>query len=159
MRIAIVVARVLLGAVFLLHGSNVFLQFFALPPPPPGAAGTFVAGLAGSAYFFPFLGLSEAVCGVLLVAGRFVPLALVMLAPIVLHVLAFHVFLAPSGLLLALALVGLTAFVAIAYRDSFREVLRKDAKPSGQRGAPSRHMIPPPPRDSRPADMREPIEA
>jgi uncharacterized membrane protein YphA (DoxX/SURF4 family) len=156
MRIVVLFSRLLLGAVFFAHGLNIFLHFVTIPA-PVGTAAVLAGGLAASGYFFPFLGMMEILCGGLLLLGRFVPLALVMLAPLVLHILAFHSFVAPSGLLVAIVLVSLTVLLAIAYRDSFREVLRSDAQPTFGRGAPSRHMVEG--RKSRPPDVREPIEA
>jgi uncharacterized membrane protein YphA (DoxX/SURF4 family) len=155
MRAITLVARIVLGAVFLVHGLNTFFGFFPIPPPPEGAATAFVGGLAGSGYFFPFLAIMECVCGFLLLVGRFVPLALAMLAPITVHILGFHVFLAPAGLLFAVVLVSLNVFLAVAYRDSFQEMLRSGSGPTKRRAVAPVHLG----EGRRGPDVREPAEA
>src|SRR5262245_9616260 len=104
-------ARVLLGLVFTVFGLNGFFHF--LPgPPPQRAAAAFMAGLAATGYFFPLLMGTQTAVGLLLLSGRFVPLALTVLAPITVNILAFHVALAPEGLPLALFVLGLQLFLA-----------------------------------------------
>jgi hypothetical protein len=88
----------------------------------------FVGGLFASGYFFPLLKSIEIVAGVLLLSGRFVPLALAVLAPIVVNILAFHVFLAP-GLALPLVILALELFLAWSYRGAFRPMLRARVVP------------------------------
>ena len=90
-------ARLFLGLVFTVFGLNFFLHFLPTPPPPPRAA-TFAGALFGSGYFFPLLKTTEVVAGLLLLAGRFVTLALAVLAPIVINIVGFHLFLAPAGM-------------------------------------------------------------
>ncbi len=157
MRVLVMLSKIVLGAIFLVHGLNVFLRFIPIATPTEGAAGAMVSGLAVTGYFFPFLAIMEIICGGLLLLGKFVPLALTMLASIVLHILAFHTFISPPGLVAALVLVGLTIFLAVAYRDSFREMLRSDAQPTLGRGAPNRHMVEG--RKARDHAPREPVEA
>jgi hypothetical protein len=114
-------ARVLLGLTFLVFGLNGFLHF--LPQPPlPQAALPFLGGLAGAPYFFPLLKGTEVVAGVLLLSNRFVPLALTLLAPIVVNIAAFHVFLAPGPLMVAF-LLATEIYLAWVYRAAFRGVL------------------------------------
>src|SRR5262249_5839351 len=89
------VARMLLGAVFLVFGLNGFLHFLPQPPAPPRAM-AFGGALAASGYFFPLLKGTEVVAGALLLVG-FVPIALTLLAPIIVNIVAFHLFLAPGN--------------------------------------------------------------
>ncbi|HZU83802.1 MAG TPA: DoxX family protein, partial [Polyangiaceae bacterium] len=98
-------ARVLLGLVFFVFGLNKFLHFIPMSP-MPGPAGDFFIALAGTGYFLPLLAATETIAGAALLARRFVPLALTVLAPIVVNIVAFHVFLAPSGLPLAVVILG-----------------------------------------------------
>ncbi len=122
------VARLLLGLFFTVFGLNGFLQF--LPQPPmPEAAGGFLGALVDSGYFLPFLKATETVCGLLLLAGRYVPLALIVLAPIVLNIVLFHAALAPSGIVAGLVALVLGVYLAWAYRSSFRSVLQANARP------------------------------
>jgi uncharacterized membrane protein YphA (DoxX/SURF4 family) len=125
---AALVARLLLGLAFAAHGTAYFLGLFDQVPPPEGAAGEFSAGLQASGYFMVLLNLTELGCGLLLLTGYFVPLALTILAPVVLNIVLFHLFLAPSGLPIPIVFVLLGVFLAYAYRSSFRGVLQARAK-------------------------------
>ncbi|HYX34271.1 MAG TPA: DoxX family membrane protein [Oligoflexus sp.] len=123
-----IIARVLLGLVFLLGGITGLLNLVPQPPDLPERLQTFNAGLAASGYFMPFLKATETICGALLVSGFFVPLALVVLAPIVLNIILVHAFLAPSGLPLALVLGLLMiylAFFAKPYSTVVKSLFRK----------------------------------
>ncbi len=91
------IARIVLGLMFFVFGLNGFLNFLPVPPMPAGAA-AFAAGLSTGGYFFPFLKGLEVLCGVLLLSGCWVPLALVVLAPIIANIFLFHAFLAPDGM-------------------------------------------------------------
>jgi hypothetical protein len=118
-------ARVLLGLVFFTFGLDGFLHFVPQPDPstlPPGCvalAGAFMA----SGYLFPLIKGTEVVVGALLLAYRFVPLALVLLAPVLVNIVLFHAFLAPSGIGLAIVLVALQLFLAWTHRRAYRSLL------------------------------------
>ena len=116
-------ARLFLGLVFTVFGLNFFLHFLPTPPPPPRAA-AFAGALFASGYFFPLLKTTEVLAGLLLLAGRFVPLALAVLAPIVINILGFHLFLAPSGIALPLAVFAAEVYLAWRYRAAFASMLR-----------------------------------
>lgn len=120
-------ARILLGLMFLVFGLNGFFNFLAMPEMPQ-PAGEFMGALAATGYFLPFLKIVETVSGLLLLIGFFVPLALLMLAPVVLNIILFHLFLAPGGILFGLIALILGILVAWCYRGSFSGVLQ--AKPS-----------------------------
>lgn len=121
-------ARLLLGAIFLVFGLNGFLQF--LPGPPLSEAGAaFLGGLAASGYMFPLIKGTEVVAGALLLGNRFVPLALTLLAPVIVNIFAFHLLLSP-GLALPGVVLALELYLAWAYRDAFRGVLRARASVS-----------------------------
>lgn len=109
----------LLGGMLVVFGLNGFLNFIPMAA-PEGEAGAFMGGLAAAGYFFPLLKLTEIVVGLALLFRRFVPLALTVLAPITINILAFHLFLAPAGLPLALFLVVANAGLAIHYREAYR---------------------------------------
>jgi hypothetical protein len=124
----IIVSRVVLGLIFFIFGLNGFFAF--LPQPPmPEAAGAFAGALAATGYMFPLLKSVEVASGILLLANRYVPLALVLLAPVVVNIVGFHLFLAPPNGVTALVL-GLELVLAWAYRDHFRSVLIRNAMPS-----------------------------
>jgi uncharacterized membrane protein YphA (DoxX/SURF4 family) len=115
-------ARLFLGLVFTVFGLNFFLHFLPAPPAPPRAA-AFAGALFASGYLFPLLKATEVVAGLLLLSGFFVPLALAVLAPIVINIVGFHLFLAPSGLLVPLAVLAAEIFLAWSYRAAFAPML------------------------------------
>ena len=120
--------RILLGLTFFVFGLNGFLGF--LPQPPmPQAAGGFLGGLSSAPYFFPVLKGIEVTVGALLLANRFVPLALTVVAPIVVNIALFHVFLAPSPLMVAFLLAS-EIYLAWVYRSAFHQVLAARSAPA-----------------------------
>lgn len=117
-------SRVLLGAFLLLCAFNGLLGL--LPPPPPNlpdAAVAFNTGMAKTGYMFPMVFLTQGIVGALLLCNRFVPLALALLAPFTVNAVAFHLFLVPAGLAIALILAALQLFLAWTHRDAFRPML------------------------------------
>lgn len=115
-------ARLFLGLVFTVFGLNFFLHFLPMPPAPPRAA-AFAGALFASGYLFPLLKTTEVAAGLLLLGGRFVPLALAVLAPIVINIVGFHLFVDPSGLGLALPMVAAEVYLAWTYRAAFAPML------------------------------------
>jgi hypothetical protein len=89
-----------------------------------GAAAEFIGGLVASGYFFPLLLGTYLATGAALLAGRFVPLALIVLAPVMVNIMAIHLFVDPSGLPLTIVVVALEVFLAWSYRATFRPLLR-----------------------------------
>jgi len=105
------IARILLGSVFAFAGLNGLLHFMPMPA-MSGNIGAFFAGLAATAYFLPFLSSVQTVSGILLLAGVFAPLALTMLAPVVINIFLFHLFLDHKGLPLALGVGALELYLS-----------------------------------------------
>jgi putative oxidoreductase len=128
MRIVMVIVRTLMGLLFI-FGSVVYFFNLIQPPPMEGAIKTFNEGLAASGYFFTLLKLTELICGLLLVTGYFVPLALVVLSPIIINILMVHLFLDRSGLPVAIFLVLANSFIAYFYRDAFKHLLTAKYEP------------------------------
>src|SRR5260370_19497351 len=95
MKILTLIARILLGLVFVVFGLNGFLNFLSLGPMPSGLAGQFMGALFVSHYYWVIAAL-QVVGGVLLLVNRFVPLALVLLGPVIVNIICYHVFLNPS---------------------------------------------------------------
>jgi uncharacterized membrane protein YphA (DoxX/SURF4 family) len=129
-------ARLLLGLVFFVFGLNGFLQFLPTPPAPERAM-AFMGALAATGYMFPLIKSVEVIGGVLLLANRFVPLALAILAPNVVNIVLFHAVLAPGGLPVALFVLALELFTAWSYRDAFAPMLRTRTTPLSSSVAPS----------------------
>jgi putative oxidoreductase len=115
MKIASLIARILLGLVFVVFGLNGFLHF--IPGQlPPGLAGDFLRALLQSHYVL-FVSAVELVSGVLLLANRYVILGLVLIGPVIVNILLFHIFLLPSGILIAIFVAILWAIVALHHRQ------------------------------------------
>ena len=122
------IARILLGLIFFVFGLNGFLQFIQPPGEPPEALKAFMTGMMATGYFIPFLKGTETLMGALLLANRFVPLALTVLAPIIVNIFLIHAILEPSGLVMAAVIVLLEIFLAWSYRGHFAGVLVAKAK-------------------------------
>ena len=122
MKHAKLVLRILLGLIFF-AGSLTY--FFAAPPPPmAGPAGAFAGAMMATGYFFPVLKATELIGGLLLLSGFFVPLALIILAPITLQIVLFHSFLLPQGMYLQAAMLVIHVILGYLYRNSYREILK-----------------------------------
>ena len=119
------VGRVVMGLIFFVFGLNGFLDF--IPPPPdmslddPGVA--FGIAMKATGYLFWLVKGTEVLAGALFLANRFVPLALALIAPVIVNIFLFHVFLAPAGTGMAVFLLVLEIFLAWSYRAAFRPML------------------------------------
>jgi uncharacterized membrane protein YphA (DoxX/SURF4 family) len=131
MKFAIIGARVLLGLIFVVFGLNGFFMFIPTPE-MADAAGSLMGALVATGYFMMLVKLVEVLAGLMILTGRFLPLGLILLAPVSVHILLFHVFLDPAGLPMAIFIIALQLFLAWAYRDSFSGVLQSNPKPTGQ---------------------------
>jgi uncharacterized membrane protein YphA (DoxX/SURF4 family) len=122
MKIAVIIARSLLGLIFLVFGLNFFLHFIPMASPPPGKAGAFQGGLLGSGYFFPFMKVIEVISGLFLIINRYTAFFLLLLFPITVNICLFHAFLAPSGLPLGGLMLITHLFLGFAYFNYYRQV-------------------------------------
>lgn len=132
--------RILLGVIFFVFGLNGFLNFLPQPPMPSGA-GAFLGGLVGSGYMFPLIKGTEVVSGALLLSNRFVPLALTLLAPVIVNIFLFHAVLAPAGIVLPIVIVLVEIALAWYYRAAFRPVLDARAKPATREGEATHRAV------------------
>lgn len=123
MKIAAIIVRSLMGLLFLFSSITFLFKLFT-PPPLEGPIKTFNEGLVASVYLLPLAKSIELICGIAFLSGRFVPLATVLIAPIIVNILLIHVFLVPSGLPLAIALVLANGFLAYVHRDRFKPLLK-----------------------------------
>ena len=120
MRIVAIIARTLLGLVFLVFGLNGFLHFIPNPP-PPAAAGAFFGALFATGYMPKLIFGAQVIGGALLLLGVAVPFALVILAPIIVNIIPFHIYLSPDPMAMGIALTVavLEVFLAWYYRAAF----------------------------------------
>jgi putative oxidoreductase len=123
MKILTIIARILLGLVFVLFGSNAFLHFLPMPPLPQGVTGEYLHAFFASGYVY-VIGGFQVVGGLLLLIGRFVPLGLAILGAIIVNIWAFHLLMAPEGLPPAVVVTVLELFLVWSYRDRFAGILR-----------------------------------
>lgn len=127
MRIASVIARYLAGVIFLVMGLNGFLNFIHFPP-PTGVAAQFMGALYVSHYLWVIFAF-QVVAGVLLLVNRYVPLAVALLAPVIVNILSFHALMAPSGLPLALVVAILWTLIFIDVRPAFSGLFQPRLQP------------------------------
>jgi glucose dehydrogenase len=127
MKVTSTIARYLMGVIFLVFGLNGFLHFIPMPL-PPGVAGQFFMAL-GVSHYFAVVFLLQLVAGVLLLAGRYLPLALTIIAPVVVNILCYHVFMAPSGLPMAVILSVLWLLAVINVRSAFAGLFQMSVPP------------------------------
>ena len=117
------IARILLGLGFVVFATNYFFPFLPAQDPPPAEALPFLGAFVTSG-FLTLVKAIELGAGLLLLANRFVPLALALLAPVIVGITAFHVLLAPAGIGIALGFLALELFLAWSYRSAFAPMLR-----------------------------------
>ena len=123
------VARILMGLAFFVFGLNGFLNFLPQPSKPmPEAAGAYIGGLMKSGYMFPLIAGTQLLVGILLLLNIFVPLALVLIMPVLVNILAFHIFLEPASTAPGAILMALELYLAWVYRDAYRPLLRPKSK-------------------------------
>jgi putative oxidoreductase len=127
MRTVSSIARYLAGVIFLVFGLNGFLNFIPLPP-PGGIAGQFMSALYATHYLWVILAFQLA-AGVLLLVNRYVPLAVAILAPVIVNILSFHVSMAPDGLPLALFVAVLWAVIFVDVRPAFAALFQAESTP------------------------------
>ena len=127
MRTVSAIARYLAGVTFLVVGLNGFLNFIPFPP-PAGVAAQFMGSLYVSQYLWVIFAF-QVVAGVLLLVNRYVPLAVAVLAPVIVNILSFHALMAPSGLPMALFVALLWTVIFIDVRPAFSGLFQSRLQP------------------------------
>src|SRR6266516_4491684 len=123
MKVVTVIARVLLGLMFVVFGSNIFFHFIPMPPLPATPAGEFSKAMMQSNYIL-VVGLLQVIGGFLLLIGRYVPLGLTLLGPVIVNILLFHIFLDPTGLPVAIIVAALALFLLWRHRTNFAGLVK-----------------------------------
>jgi putative oxidoreductase len=118
MKILVLIARILLGSLFLVFGLNGFLMFIPTGPMPTGLAGQFVTVLLQSHYVLVVSALQVA-GGALLLVNRYVPLGLTLLGPIIVNIFLYHLLIFHMGVGIAIVVAILWCIVAYYHRQSF----------------------------------------
>ena len=127
-RIAVVIVRILLGLMFLIFGLNGFFNFMPPPKDLPAEIVNVMGALMNSGYMAVVAG-AEVIIAVLLLINRFVPLALAMLAPIVVGIITFHIAMAPATIVPGIVVLLMELYLAWVYRGAFRPMLRAKVTP------------------------------
>ncbi len=129
MKVAALITRILLGLMFTIFGLNGFIHFLQMPAPANPLAVQYMTVLTES-HYFAFVFLVQLIAGILLLIGRFVPLALALLAPVLANILLYHSLMDPSGLPLGIfaTLLWLVAFWSV--RSAFYGILRPSIAPT-----------------------------
>ena len=133
MKIAMIIVRTLMGLLLVVSSVTYLLMIMGImpmPEMPAGAMKTFNEGLAASGYFFTLLKITEFVCGVLFLTGRFVPLAMVIISPVIVNIVLTHASLAPEGIGPGLFLALGNIFLAYYYWDAFKPLLTSNYTPA-----------------------------
>ena len=126
------VARILMGLMFFVFGLNGFLHFIPQPKETmPEAVMAMMGGFMKSGYMMPLIFGTQTLVGGLLLLNCFVPLALALIAPVIVNIIAFHIFLMPSTIALGIVVLILELYLAWSYRSAFRPMLVLRAKPGG----------------------------
>lgn len=123
MKTALKIITALFGLFWLVFGLNNFLHFFPIPEPSQAGA-EFMHALESTGYILPLVYGAQIVAGLLFLAGRLVPLALLLLAPIVANILLYDLFLNPSGLVIGCSIGALYAAVLFDRRHKFIPLLK-----------------------------------
>ncbi|MXV50929.1 DoxX family protein [Pedobacter sp. HMF7647] len=122
MKIAAIVVRVLMGLMFLF--ASIPVLFHLMPTPElKGDIKVFMTGIMAARYLFPLIKITELLCGIAFVTGFFVPLAVVVIFPIIINIVLYHAYLGPSELPIAIALLICDLFLAWYYRDRYKPIL------------------------------------
>jgi hypothetical protein len=130
MKITAIIARFLLGSIFLVFGLNGFLHFIPMAAPPSGTAAQFLGALSVSNYLAVVF-LLQIVSAILLLLNRYVPLALTLLGPIIVNILLVHILMVPSGIPLAIVVAVLWGLVFVSVRSAFGGLLQARAPVGG----------------------------
>ena len=122
MKIAVVVVRTLMGLLFIF--ASIVVLFKLVPQPEQtGAVKVFMDGVIATGYLMTLIKVTELVCGIAFVTGRFVPLASIVIAPVIVNIFLFHAFVDTSGLPVAIFLVLANLFLGYSNWDKYKPLM------------------------------------
>jgi hypothetical protein len=122
-------ARLLMGLGFCVFGSNGFHNFIPQPNNLPAGLMAYFGALQNTHYMLPLIFGTQLLAGILLLTNLFVPLALVIIAPVIVNILALHIFLQPGGIVPGIIVAGLEIYLVFAYRSHFSRLFVMWARP------------------------------
>jgi len=118
------ILRVVLALILIIFGLNKFIDFSFMPLPQLPEGANFMSSLSASGYVLPLIGVLEIFIGLLLLFKKWVPFALLVLVPISLNVLLFHLFLDIPRVLPAIIIVSINAILIYKYWKSYRPLFQ-----------------------------------
>ena len=122
MKIALIIVRTLMGLLFLFGSITFLFKLFPMPE-MSGNIKVFMDGINASGYLMTLIKVTELVCGIAFVTGRFVPLATIVIAPVIVNIFLINAFLNPSGLGISIFLVLANIFVAYGNWEKYKPIL------------------------------------
>jgi uncharacterized membrane protein YphA (DoxX/SURF4 family) len=125
MKIITLIARILLGLIFLIFGLNIFLNFIHQPP-LTGTAGQFT-GILFTTRYLSIVGAIQVICGLLFIANRYVPLALTLIGSVIVNILIFHSLMQPAGIPVAMFAAILWFVLFYYHRAAFAGIFTQNA--------------------------------
>jgi len=125
MKIAVIIVRVLLAAMYLFASVSYFLNLMPKAPEMTAAQTSFMTGLMASVYLFPLIKITELVSGILLLIGRTAPLAALIIFPVTLNIFLYHAFLGPKDLPMVAVMLLFNLFLFYAYRAKYLPIVSK----------------------------------
>ncbi|MGZ3651527.1 MAG: DoxX family membrane protein [Bdellovibrionota bacterium] len=130
MKIAILISRILLGLGFTIFGLNILFPFLPMPPPPPGSLALQFMMIAGPSHWMTVVGIFELLGGIFVLLGGTAPVGLLLLAPVLVNILCFHICLmGGEGIAPGFVFSLLELFLLYSYRSYFQSILTTKAKP------------------------------
>jgi len=124
LKIVSLIARILLGALFVFAGSNHLFNFFGKQPLPPGPAGQFIGGIIGIGYM-NFIAVMEVLGGLLVLVNQFVPFGLTILGPLIVNILVLNILIAPKAVPVGILMVVFWVLGAWPFRSLFFPILQR----------------------------------
>jgi len=115
------IVRIILGLALVIFGANMIHPFIPMDRPDTHtAAGQFMYSLGATGYIFPVVGFLEVIIGIMLLLKKWVAFALILLAPISINILLFHLFLDIPGLSIALVIVCFNAILIFKHWQQYK---------------------------------------
>ncbi|WP_421943161.1 DoxX family membrane protein [Pedobacter sp.] len=125
MKIAVIIIRVLLGAMYLFASVSYFLKLMPEAPQMSADQTTFMAGVMVTGYLMPLIKVTELVGGILLIFSRTAPLAAIIVFPVTLNIFLYHAYLGPKELPMAAVMLLFNLFLFFAYRQKYLPIVSK----------------------------------